>query len=125
MNVSIENPTVSVISSSSLKEQLIADIFLLGMKAHHNTERCVFVEFRGHIDHLDISVRESRDNYGNELAATDIRLIPYSFFNLEEREAFEQELIEKLEETKNYLTAFAQNGELDTGGFLKITTTIF
>ncbi|WP_078598459.1 hypothetical protein [Evansella clarkii] len=87
----------------NLKEQLIADILQLGVKAHYHTNRCVFVEFIGHVNRLDISVRESSNLYYHTLHSIDIWLQPFPFFNEKEIETFEQEVIQQLHEAKELL----------------------
>src|SRR5690625_2845591 len=114
VNFIIENQTKPAFHGPEmdLKAQLVADIISLGVKAHHCTERCVFVEFRGHIDHLFISVRENKDDkYQNELVSSAIRLQPYSFYSDKRKAWYEQSIIEKLKYTKRYLKKFERNAE--------------
>lgn len=119
MNALIEKQ--SVIPEASLKEQLIADILMLSVKTHYRTDRCVFVDFHGHVNELCISVRENEENYQNKLAETYILLKPYGFYGPEEKEAFEQDVIEKLKGTKRYLENFIANGDIRTEDFTLIT----
>lgn len=112
----------NTIPTGSRKERLIAEIIQLGVHTHYRTERCVFVEFHGHIDGLTVSVRESMNVYQNEIASTSIMLTPYSFFDEDQRETFEQELIDTLEETKVYLETFLRTGEINPDSFVQLTT---
>lgn len=124
MNMIIEekrNLLTPVIPDTNLKDELIADIISLGMKAHRLTERCIFVEFYGHINTLNISIRKSEEQYAEELISSVIRLLPYSFYNEEESEAYEQELIETLEEMKQYFEMSIESGDLDIDHLRQIT----
>lgn len=110
---------------SSLKERLIADILLLGVQGHYRTERCVFVDFHGHVNHISICIRENEVDYQNKLAETSIQLKPFTFCLPEEKEAFEQDVIQKLKQTKRYLENFIENKDIDPEDELPIPSLDF
>jgi hypothetical protein len=127
MNMIIEekrNLLTPSISDGNLKDELIADIISLGMRAHRLTERCIFVEFYGHVNTLNISIRKSEADYADELISSVIRLIPYSFYSEAEAEAYEQQLIETLEEMKHCFEVSIENGDFDINRLRQITKRI-
>ena len=110
MTTLLEN--APVVPEGSLKEQLIAEVLGLGIRAHQRTEHCVFVEFHGHVDLLSISVRNNSEDYQTELASSIIRLKPYPFYNQVQKETFERDTITKLVAIKTALeTYLAQKPE--------------
>lgn len=52
--------------------RLVMKLMNLAYLVQCSTEYCVFINYSGHVDSLDISIRESRKNYSNELAKTHI-----------------------------------------------------
>lgn len=123
MNVLLEEypeQTITTIPEAGLKEQLISDILLLGVQAHYRTKRCVFVEFHGHVNDLTVRVRKSTKEYQTELTCTSIMLEPYPFYDNDQRKAFEQEVIEKLQATKQHLETLLENGDIGTDNLLHI-----
>lgn len=105
--------TVAGLPETNLKERLITDILSLGVQAHYRTERCVFVEFSGHVDYLFVSIRENVDEYKEELASTTILVEPYDYMTSTERDEFEQGIIDKLKETKRHLEVLIETGDIE------------
>jgi hypothetical protein len=127
MNMIIEekrNLLTMDVPDANLKDELITDIISLGMKAHRLTERCIFVEFYGHVNTLNISIRRNEHDYADELASSVIRLLPYSFYTEEEAALYEQQLIETLSEMKRYFEDAIEHGDFDIEHLLRITKRI-
>lgn len=100
--------------SLEMKEQLIADVMRLGVKAHRVTKNCVFVEFLAHVNKLIISVRESAEVFQRELLRISIYTDTYTT-HLSKREIqdFESSTIRKLKQTKEVLEAIIEKGGID------------
>lgn len=54
------------------KQQLILKIMHLAYLVHEMTEFCVFIDFSGHINRLDVRIRESKENWQNEVMEASI-----------------------------------------------------
>lgn len=52
--------------------RLIMKAMNLAYLVQARTSYCVFINYSGHVDSLDISIRESREKYNNELAKSHI-----------------------------------------------------
>lgn len=50
---------------------LLTEAFYLSAWINMNTSMCVFLDMSGHIDHIQIRIRESKQNYQKELAETE------------------------------------------------------
>lgn len=128
MNLLLENSpylVTSVAPDIDVKDQLVADIISLGVKAHRLTRRCIFVEFYGHVNMLKISIRKDGDDFGNELIACDIRLLPFDFYTDEEVVTYELQLMEVLEELKRCFQDAITHGDVDINRLRQITKRIY
>ena len=53
------------------KTKLVIEIMQLAYLIQANGKFCAFINFSGHIDQLEVSIRESRENWQNELLKTE------------------------------------------------------
>lgn len=83
------------------KEQLITDVVYLSMMVNYKTKYCVFTEFSGHVDWLEFSICESKENHKNAIVVGCIRLK-------------KDDAIEMLQEVKAKLIEILEDGEVDT-----------
>lgn len=90
--------------------QLLADILHTAMRTHTNTNRCVFVTFSGHVDLLEISIRESQKNYSRVLMQKTIHTQPMYPSEMRNPELFKERLHLQLNQIKNVLESFIHNG---------------
>lgn len=115
--------TVLTPEQTKTKEQLISEILLLAVTTHYHTDRCVFADFSGHVDRLNISVRENKKDYSNTLANSEIYLKPYSFLTTDEEiEKFERDLLEQLQHIKAKLESFIEKGSIQLEDFTPVVT---
>lgn len=56
------------------KQQLILKIMHLAYLVHETTKFCVFISFMGHINRLEISIRESTERWENKVLETEMRV---------------------------------------------------
>lgn len=56
------------------KQKLIAEIIQLAMAINYQTDYCVFVDFSGHVNWLDIKIAESKENYNKQVCTSHIVL---------------------------------------------------
>jgi len=52
------------------KDQIITELLHLAYLVHAKTKYCVFLEFYGHVDSLEISIRESKQNWETKVLET-------------------------------------------------------
>lgn len=108
------------------KQELLGEILYLSIESQYSTERCVFVEFSGHIDKLTISIRESPTNYSVKVAEREISLKPSPYMTTDEDIAiFEDILHESLISVKKSLRKFLEDGEITNDNLTAITTYTF
>lgn len=50
--------------------KLILEIMALAYLVNEHTEYCVFINYFGHVDSLDIKIRESKERYNSEVCET-------------------------------------------------------
>lgn len=112
--------TTQTIPRGSLKEKLLSDVMILGMQAQYHTNRCVFVEFLGHVDTLNISIRKDPVNYLHELITCTIRLVPYAFFTDIQKLNYEMDLVLTLEQVKDQLNILIETGEINAEVFYQL-----
>jgi hypothetical protein len=56
------------------KQKLIAELIQLAMAINYQTDYCVFVDFAGHVDWLNIKIAESKENYNEHVCTSRIVL---------------------------------------------------
>lgn len=81
----------------SLEEfKLLNKINALALLINNRTKYCVFVRYSGHVDTLEIRICESKKNYTDQVAESDIELYPprWGYKTLVQRY---EEVIETLE----------------------------
>lgn len=113
-------PTVSPIPEVNLKGKMIADVLFSAMQAQFHTGLCIFVEYFGHVDTLNLSVRKNQAEYEKELMTGTIRLVPYHFCDDLQKKTFETNILLTLEAVKDQLDKLASTGDLDTEAFRQI-----
>lgn len=84
------------------KTRLMAEVILLAMQVEEKTGHAVFVRYSGHVDHLEIDIRESKENYHKEIASS-------GFYT----KGDDERTIEKLKSVKRNLIGFLEDGEVD------------
>lgn len=129
--MTIESPTQAYYNQTlpepPTKEQLIADILQTAIKAQYATERCIFAEFSGHVNQLQISIRKDRKNYSEIIAEKTIYLRLYNEDSAtdEQKQAFEENLLQQLAETHAALIGFVLEGSIDTHNLKEVKTYTF
>jgi hypothetical protein len=53
------------------QDKLIIEIMQLGYLVQRYTKYCVFIDFSGHIDKLEINIRESKENWRTKVLDTE------------------------------------------------------
>lgn len=95
------------------KEALIAEIMYLAAVANFKTERCIFVNFSGHVNTLEIDIRKDKNQYGTEIASSYITLMPYETMTDQQKQRFNERVINKLLDIKTVLESLIQDGDID------------
>lgn len=49
-------------------EKKLAEIMYLGMMINTRTEYCIFINIAGHVDQVEVNIRESKEEYDVEIA---------------------------------------------------------
>ena len=112
-------------TAQKTKEQLVAEILYLATATHYHTERCVFVQFSGHVNQLSISIRKNKPEYQEEIAKNEIYLVPNRELSAEALAEFEQNLLTQLTDTKVSLETFIKDGFVDERNLKEIVTYSF
>lgn len=73
---------------------LLAQVMYLANEANEKTDKCVFVRLAGHVNWLEVSVAESKENYGHELFNEIIPLKHYNKSQLKDIASKLQNLID-------------------------------
>ena len=55
------------------RERLVVRLMHLAYMVHENTDYCVFINFSGHIDRIEISIRESMKNWQTKVLEAEIQ----------------------------------------------------
>lgn len=97
------------------KEQLIAEVMYLSVLAQYKAEKCVFVDFSGHVDRLTIKICESKDDWRKEIAVGDLYVSPTLWDGITAKAIEEQEsdIIDRLAGIKSTLVNILDNGKID------------
>jgi radical SAM superfamily enzyme len=53
------------------KQKLVMQIMSLAYAVHENTSYCVFICFSGHVDDLEIDIRESKERWQNKVCKAE------------------------------------------------------
>lgn len=114
------SPIVSPTDKHATKEQLVTEVVYLSALCNVNTNRCVFINFSGHVQVLEISICESKEEFHKKLASARISLKPYqSLTTDEEIQAFEEKTIQRLLEVRTVLLDFLREGDINPDYFNK------
>lgn len=49
------------------KEEIILKLMQLALKIESETDKCVFINYSGHVDSIEVRIAESKKNYNNWL----------------------------------------------------------
>ncbi|MFC6038397.1 hypothetical protein ACFPYN_02910 [Paenisporosarcina macmurdoensis] len=83
------------------RTKLIQEIIFLAMLVQENTGHCVFVNFSGHVESMDISIRKSKMDYCEHICDSSISLKRGN-------------VMKRLQEVKDTLSTFLEAREVDT-----------
>ena len=61
------------------RDRLVLKLMHLAYLVHTLTDYCVFINFSGHVEHLDISVRKSKENWQTQLFFSEIVLAYHKY----------------------------------------------
>ena len=53
--------------------KLACEIFALALLVNEETDYCVFVDFSGHVDSIEVRFAESKQNYNKKIFGTDVK----------------------------------------------------
>lgn len=54
------------------RQKLIMEIIMLAVLVQENTDYCIFLDYSGHVDSIDVRIRESKKNWQNEVCESRI-----------------------------------------------------
>ena len=81
------------------KEQKIQELLWLAVLVDQKTDYCVFIRYSGHVQWLEMEIRESKANYDKEVAESRIIL-------------HDKDFDERYERAKEVLTSILEKGEI-------------
>ena len=84
------------------KTRLMAEVMLLAMQVEDKTGHAVFIRYSGHVGHLEIDIRESKEHYQKEIASS-------GFYT----NGDDERTIEKLKSVKRNLIGFLEDEEVN------------
>ena len=87
------------------KQKLILEIMFLAYAVHEQTEYCVFINFSGHVDSLEIQICPSKDEYQTKIASTHFYTKKYH-----------NEDNGWLKSKRDHLLQILKDGEIDVSG---------
>lgn len=70
------------------KIKLVLEIMSLAILVDQQTDYCVFVDYSGHIESLDIDVSESKENWRNKICKAGIRAAFSNYVDKGEENAY-------------------------------------
>ena len=63
------------------KLKLMFECIALAVLINEHTDYCVFIDFSGHIDTLDVSIRKNKDQYQIRLCETEMKTAYLSWYH--------------------------------------------
>jgi hypothetical protein len=54
------------------KQKLALEIMALALLVDQNTDYCVFIDYSGHVESMDISIRQDKKNYQNKVCESKV-----------------------------------------------------
>ena len=70
------------------REKLVLEILYLAYLVHIRTDRCVFINFAGHVNSLGVDVRKSTDEWQEQLISTEFQVNASRKYGREDPERF-------------------------------------
>lgn len=95
------------------KIQTITEVITKAVIVNNTTDVCIFIDYSGHINKLELSIRESKEDFNNILASCNIRLSPFTPNNLDKNylEKFNNELIDELNAVSETLSEIIRDNK--------------
>lgn len=94
--------------NSEERQLLIMEIMSLAFAVHESTEYCVFIDFSGHVNSLEISIRESVERYQNKVCDTEVYSVYKEYYDIGEADAH-------LKAVRDILKKILKDGEVPYG----------
>lgn len=89
---------------------LFAECALLSMLININTDYCVFFDYSGHIYSVSISLAESKSNYNQKVAGSELR----TRYPCKEHSEWQYSTIERLEAWRDTMKAILDGHEIES-----------
>jgi hypothetical protein len=86
---------------------LILEIIGLSILINENTELCVFADYSGHVNKLDISVHPNKESYDHKDKIYSVSLYCVSDF------VSDKKILSSLKETKKVLTGYLYGNSIE------------
>lgn len=95
-------------------DRLVLELMCLAYIVQKTTDYAVFIDYSGHVDKLNVSIRESPTNYNKEIASTDF----YVADETARQAAGEpRDPLGWLKSKRKHFMAILETGEVDLGEY--------
>lgn len=95
------------------RNKLVIEIMALAYLVQVHTDYAVFINYSGHVDSLEISIRESAANYIKKITSTEFYV-----------EKYRDDAFGWLKSKRDHLLSIIKTGEVDTSEINEVLETI-